>query len=105
MADDFIPGKTECIHLIHEHAKGNIKRQAFRDGIVNAPGGTFDIACSPGSQLPKNATSETVAVTCPLCKQTDVFKSLEAEQTSGLGGAAGISEADRKILEHMATQK
>lgn len=100
MADDFIPGVTECIHLIHASETGKIRTgRANVAGIDPGPkgAGVFDIACSPGSTLPSMATSETSAVTCPACKATEVFKTVEADQKSIGNGSAADKAANAAI--------
>lgn len=100
MADDFVLGKTACIHLIYPNATGKINTgRSNVTGLDPSPGnsgGTYDVACSPGSMLPKHATSEPVAVTCPACKASAPFKAL-VETIEAV--AMGASEADRAALQ------
>ena len=105
MADEFKIGQAVCIHLIHPSSSGKIKTGVTNVEGVNpnpSPKSTvFDIACCPGSGLPTSATSETVAVTCPKCKATDVFKKLHIEQTQSIGS----SDADVGAFEDFVAQQ
>ncbi len=112
MAEEFIAGKTKTgspviIHLIHAAPEGKIKTQCFNDtaqgGVVNKPGGVFDIACCPGSGLPAMASSVAAAVTCPKCKETAVFKALQAGASRQGDSDNNGSAADQAIQEYLAT--
>lgn len=106
MADDFVAGKTACIHLIYPNATGKIPcgRSNVRgvDLSPGNPGGMHDIACSPGSSLPKHASSEPAAVTCPTCKASKPFADL-VEQIEI--ASAGASEADREAMRLAIEQR
>lgn len=106
MADDFILGKTECIHLIYPSTAGKIKTgKANVTGLDPNPGnegGTYDVACTPGSSLPRHATSEPAAVSCPRCKASDPFKKL-VELIDAV--ALGISDADKAALQQAISQQ
>lgn len=105
MADEFTIGKAVCIHLVIPSQSGKIKTgTANVEGInpnPNPKATTFDIACCPGSGIPTSMSSETVAVTCPKCKATDIFKKLHAEQTQSIG----ISDADVGAFQSFVDQQ
>ena len=84
------------IHFLYESANGKIHSGATPD--LQKPERTLDLACMPGQPLPRHATGETSAVTCPNCKKSEVFKRLAAEQAPG-------SPADKAALAAMAEEQ
>ncbi len=100
MADDYKPGVTECIHLKHLDPNGPIETRTIRDKLINTDGGRYAIACTPTSGMPQYATSETSAVTCPLCKASEAFKRVAAEQDPLNSG----SEADKAVMAFLKSK-
>lgn len=106
MAADFIPGQTECIHFVFssEHGKIPTGKDNVRgiDLNPNARPGFLDVGCSPGSGLPRMATSEPAAVTCPKCKASEPFRKQQEEIELRSSGA---SEADIAMMREVLAQK
>jgi hypothetical protein len=53
--------------------------------ILGEFGRRYHVACKPEATNPRGApcTGETVAVTCPLCKQTNDYKAVKAVEELG----------------------
>ncbi|MES2793694.1 MAG: hypothetical protein V4719_29035 [Planctomycetota bacterium] len=109
MADDFVPGKTVCIHLIYPNKAGKIRTgKANITGVDPSPGsdgGVFDVACLPGSGMPTHATSEPVAVTCPTCKASAPFADLlKLQEMASMGASEADKEAMKLVMEQRSSR-
>lgn len=90
------PG-LEVVHLIFPDPQGKIKTNRVQVLGAAFSGGGNMIACKPDQAiLPKCCSSETSAVNCPLCHETEAFVKLEAEQNG-----IGMNEADKEALAHL----
>lgn len=78
------------IHLLIPVADGPIKSQSRHDGTIQS----LAVACDPKHPtLPKHATGEVAAATCPLCIASDAGKAVAEAQKPG------ESEIDRRARE------
>lgn len=98
---EYIPGVTECVHLIFPNPNGVVMIGApVLGGAAWAGGGPHTIACQPNDSVrPKCFTSETAAVNCPLCLESADFQRIKTEQL------VGLSDADRRAMEHVLKQR
>lgn len=74
------------IHLLVPDEHGPIQSKGIDNGPVRPAGGRFSVACSPGSRLPRHATGEARAATCPDCLATAAWAQKDREESAGAGG-------------------
>lgn len=74
------------IHLLVPDEHGPIQSRGIDNGPVQPGGGRFSVACSPQSRLPKYATGEARAATCPDCLATAAWAQKNHEETAGASG-------------------
>lgn len=101
------PKIPAIIHLLIESPQGKIK-SAYLGGEKHGIERTFDVACMPGTGLPRHASGETGAVTCLLCKATSVYaEKVEADKAAEVGAgtlAGGEHPADAAARAAMEQQ-
>lgn len=101
MVNEFVPGKTACIHFLHKSKDGNVFSSGVSGGILEheAEGGQFAVACDPSSSLPTYATGVASAANCPLCLETQAYK--DAMSAAG-EKKMGTSAADIAVARMLA---
>jgi hypothetical protein len=76
-----LPVCPKCKKDGRKHPQAVIERATIHylanddDGPIRTPHGSRLVACQPAlRRLPKHATGETAAVTCPACKASAIFR-------------------------------
>lgn len=84
-------GQKVAVHLLVEDAQGPIFSNT--NMTLNNPPKRYRVACTPASALPRAATGEATAVSCPLCLKTADYEQIKKQQASGSAADMAAAEA------------
>lgn len=85
-------GQKISVHLLVEDSAGPIFSNPHPE--LKSAGKRYKVACTPDSVLPRAATGEASAATCPLCLKTDDYQKIKKQQSSGSAADQAVAEAD-----------